>query len=77
MGKRKNTNCLAGIQCPECNALEPFNISVTTCATFYDDGTDDVGDMEFDDDSFCRCMSCHKVGVVADFKKPSKKKAER
>ena len=61
-----NTNCLEGILCPECGATEPFRIEIkpVTLTT------------QWDDESYCKCVSCDCEGVVKDFKKtkpPAKK----
>ena len=62
-----NTNCLAGIQCPDCGNEESFRIAATTIATVTDDGTEDHGDMEWDDDSYAECTACHRHGTLKDF----------
>ena len=63
-----NTNCLQGMKCPECGALEPFKIAISTIATVYDDGTEEFGDTEWDDDSYCECGSCSHSGIVEQFR---------
>jgi hypothetical protein len=37
--------------------------------TVYDEGTDEYGDVEWEDDSYCRCHKCDHTGVVKDFQK--------
>lgn len=69
--KTENTNCLAGIKCPKCGALEPFDISARTNVVMSDDGSDpdeSHGDLEWDNDSDCLCLSCRHRGKVGDFR---------
>lgn len=69
-------NCLKGFKCPNCGADFEFVIEAKASFTVRDDGTDyDYSDVEWDDDSFCRCGSCGKQGKVKDFteKKPKYK----
>jgi hypothetical protein len=73
--KTENTNCLAGIKCPECGALEPFDIGSRTNVIMFDDGSDpdeSHGDLEWDNDSLCLCLSCRHRGVVNDFRADQK-----
>lgn len=63
-----NTNCLAGMCCPKCKSLGPFDIVVTAVATVFDSGTDDVTEVEWDDNSACICRECRHDGSVRDFK---------
>jgi hypothetical protein len=67
-----NTNCLKGIQCPECGSEGPFVIEVSTTVLMSDDGWDEnVSDTIWEDDSYCRCDNCDRVGDVGDFKSPT------
>lgn len=66
-----NTNCLEGMQCPECGSYGPFVLAIQTWMEFDDDGEDPFdtgGDREWDDDSGCVCSSCKHRGKVRDFK---------
>ncbi len=63
-----NTNCLENIKCPACGNEESFRIAAKTIATVTDDGTDDYGDMEWDDDSYAECAECYRHGTLKDFK---------
>ncbi len=66
-----NTNCLEGMRCPQCGSYGPFQIEARTVVLVEDDGTEFVGaEIEWDNDSFCACPECEKVGVVADFTVP-------
>jgi hypothetical protein len=66
-----NENCLEDMQCPECGSLEPFRIAVTTTTVFWDEGSDPLdvsGEMEFEEDGYCTCMTCDYQGQVKDFR---------
>jgi len=63
-----NTNCLENFKCPACGNEESFRIAATTIATVTDDGTEDHGDMEWDDDSYAECPQCHRHGALKEFK---------
>jgi len=66
-----NSNCLRGIQCPECGSEGPFWITVETLVLMNDDGgwsetsgdTDDWGSW-----SFIRCNKCDEAGIVSEFR---------
>jgi hypothetical protein len=62
-----NTNCLEGMQCPECSSEGPFKISATSLFTVYDDGTDDHEDVDWYEDSYCQCGECDHSGTLKDF----------
>jgi hypothetical protein len=68
-----NSNCLEGMRCPKCKSDGPFSIVSSCVAEWTDDGTEDIHDVEFDDDSNCRCVSCMHSATVDDFrvKKPT------
>lgn len=69
--RTENTNCLAGMKCPKCGALEPFDILAQTTIMMFDDGTnpdEPQGDLEWDNESPCMCLSCRHQGKVRDFK---------
>jgi hypothetical protein len=71
----ENTNCLEGIKCPKCESHQPFDISARTTVMMFDDGSDPEdshGDLEWDNDSFCRCASCNHTGKVSDFRADQK-----
>lgn len=69
-----NTNCLEGIKCPDCGNEESFRIAARTIATVTDDGTEDYGDMEWDDDSYAECAACLRHGTLKDFREAAKAK---
>ena len=72
--KRKNDNCLAGMRCPQCKSLEPFEICVLCTVQVRDEGTEETHDMEWDDTNACSCPACGFHGTVRDFKVASQKK---
>ncbi len=66
-----NTNCLKGIQCPDCKSDGPFVITVETSVLMKDDGT--WTEIRGDSDdwgiwSFIRCDKCESEGVVSEFR---------
>ena len=64
-----NTNCLEGFRCPRCGSDAEFRIEVCTVVTLTDDGSDyDGADLEWQDDSYCRCTACDHPGTVKDFR---------
>lgn len=65
-----NTNCLRNMRCPQCGSEGPLKIEVTGMATFYDDGGDFVGDMSWEDSSYCECLECHQMATAASFYTP-------
>ena len=62
-----NTNCLENIKCPDCGYEESFRIAASTIFTVTDDGTEDYGDVEWNDDSYAECLQCLRQGKVKDF----------
>jgi hypothetical protein len=71
--KTKNTNCLAGMKCPECSSLGPFRITGEASFLVTDDGTEEFGDTEWTDLSSCMCAGCSFAGHVEDFIIPETK----
>ena len=53
-----NTNCLEGLQCPDCTALEPFEIVTRSFTTVTDNGIESTRDHEWDSNSPIRCLRC-------------------
>lgn len=63
-----NTNCLAGMKCPECGNEESLRIETKITVDVTDDGAEPIdGDYEWDEDSPAHCPECGESGVVADF----------
>ena len=62
-----NKNCLDGFRCPQCGATELIKTVAKAIFEVTDDGAECVGDVEWDDDSFCECGGCHCKGKVSNF----------
>jgi len=66
-----NNNVLVGMQCPnaDCESFAPLRIDVTATADVYDDGTDPMTftDVDWEEGSFCKCMTCGFLGTVREF----------
>jgi hypothetical protein len=62
-----NTNCLENIKCPDCGNEGSFQIAGTAIFIVTDDGTEDHGDVEWDDDSYAQCAGCKRHGTLKDF----------
>ena len=63
-----NVNCLEGIACPECESEGPFGIACDIVMEISDDGTESpIGDITWEDDSYCECRACMHKGTVKDF----------
>lgn len=56
------------MRCPKCGRDDGLQIVITTFARLTPDGTEDVGDHEWEDDSVCRCGHCYWAGKVSDAK---------
>ena len=63
-----NTNCLVNIKCPDCGNEDRLRIAATAVFTVTDDGTDDYGDVEWDDNSYAECAERHRHGTLKDFR---------
>ena len=63
----RNTNCLEGIQCPECGSFGPFSIGTYSSAIVHDDGITETSEHEWDKDSPIVCRLCDADGGVGDF----------
>lgn len=64
-----NTNCLEGLACPKCGSEGPFYIMAMALFMVYDSGTEDYQDVDWDDESYCRCHGCGFAGTVLNFDK--------
>lgn len=64
-----NTNCLAGVCCPKCGQEDRFRIAAVISCVVTDDGSEPVGDHEWDDESATRCPECGFDGTLKDFSK--------
>ena len=63
----QNENCLEDMGCPECGNRERFKIEMTAVIEICDEGTEDHGDTEWDDKSYCECFVCSLSGKVRNF----------
>ena len=63
-----NSNCLAGMKCPNCFSEGPFRIVMSSWFLLYDDGTDGYEDTEWGDESNCQCKNCTHTGKVSMFR---------
>lgn len=63
-----NTNCLEGLRCPKCGNEDRFFIIGGAQFEVTDDGSDTVGDHEWDDHSPMSCPECNHEGKVRDFR---------
>lgn len=52
-------------------------MTITCTAELAIDGTDALGDHDWDDDSHCRCPDCGCAGQVAKFRLPQKHKERK
>ena len=67
--KGPNTNCLDGMRCPRCGSYEPFTIyGLTGNAVVYDEGTEEVTGIEWEDDAECLCQECDFRAPVLAFR---------
>ena len=67
-----NTNTLEGFKCPKCGSLQPFWIDASSVFEVWDDGTAEHQDVQWNDESGCRCWECSHAGSVKDFNKGGK-----
>jgi DNA-directed RNA polymerase subunit RPC12/RpoP len=65
-----NKNCLEGIRCPECDQDDNFKIVGKAWFDVTDDGTSEFTDVEWDDDSACRCPDCGFTATLLHFREP-------
>ena len=59
---RANINCLAGMACPLCGSLEPFELAITIVATIYDSGVEDFNVLEWDRATACQMQHVRAPG---------------
>src|SRR5438874_664600 len=63
-----NTNCLVGIRCGKCGQEDRFRIAAMISCIVTDDGSEPVGDHEWDDDSATDCPECGFNAKLKDFR---------
>ena len=64
-----NSNCLENVRCPKCGQEDRFKIVALITCDVTDDGSEPVGDHEWDDHSATRCSECGFDGELKDFRK--------
>jgi hypothetical protein len=62
-----NSNCLVGIACPVCGSEEPFRIVAQAMVLMYDNGSEEVTDIQWDDTDSIECYQCKHWATVAEF----------
>ena len=64
-----NTNCLAGIKCPQCGSEDAFYISARVLAYVTDNGAeaDSNASIDWDTDSHTECAECGADGLLSNF----------
>jgi hypothetical protein len=62
-----NTNCLEDIRCPKCHQEDRFFIMGCALFDVTDDGSEAVGDHEWDDESRASCPECGHTGRLKHF----------
>jgi len=68
-----NTNCLEGWKCPSCGNQDQFQIYGSALFDVTDDGSEAVGDHEWEGSSHAVCKRCRHLGTVDDFTGHEKK----
>lgn len=63
-----NDNCLQDIACPQCGARNRFIIQATSSFVMSDSGTDEFGDVEYDNDNYVACDDCGHDGKLSEFR---------
>lgn len=64
-----NTNCLEGIRCPKCSQEDRFKITALITCVVTDDGSEPIGDHEWDGESSTHCPECGFNGTLKNFRK--------
>lgn len=64
----ENTNCLAGMKCPECGSLGPFRFPASCWAIVNDDGVEESTDFDWDENAIGRCVSCGHECKIRDLR---------
>jgi hypothetical protein len=56
------------LACPKCGSDEHLCVAIETWANLSADGTDPVGDHDWNQYSGCRCTSCEFAGAIENFR---------
>jgi hypothetical protein len=59
-----------GLACPSCGADDDLRVVVRVVAKLSPDGTDPLGDHDWDEQSSCMCSRCEFTGYVRQFAAP-------
>ena len=62
---------LFDLACPNCGQADTLHITITCTGELTANGSEALGDHEWEDDSFCLCPECEHQGVVENFRIPS------
>lgn len=73
--RKKNTNCLEGIRCPNCGSLGPFLVISECLAIVADDGVEQTSDHDWSYSKVCACQDCWFEDAYSAFKLPHSKRA--
>ena len=63
-----NSNCLAGMRCPNCGSEGPFEIAVKASARMTDEGCEAVHEIDWTDASPVACVACKRMAPSAVFR---------
>lgn len=63
-----NSNVLVGVECPSCGSGGPFDVTGSATFRVTDEGSEVVGDHEWDEASDCRCVECGYRKAFGEFK---------
>ena len=66
------TNCIEGMECPQCGQYYRFKIIAEALFEIIDDGTEDYSDVEWYEDNHASCPECNWSGLVKDLYKKSR-----
>lgn len=64
-----NTNCLENVRCPKCGQEDRFHITALITCIVTDDGSEPMGDHNWDDESLTHCVECSFDGKLSDFRR--------
>jgi hypothetical protein len=67
MSTTETVRGLFALACPKCGSDSQLHLVITTWATLSADGSESLGDHEWDDTANCRCIGCKFAGVASDF----------
>ena len=69
---KPNSGCLDGIWCPNCGSYGPFEIHGTAWFKVYDDGAWSFEELDWENDSQCKCYACHYNNDIDAFRTPER-----